>query len=170
MDSTSVYTLYKTQILLKLRKKHFFYDFMCTGLRYWNKEINRNPNLSEYSHRSSRQRSVCAGWTAPRPRWGASASPCLRSCRTWEDSSAARPRPSPSESAGAGGREQRKRSSWGFPENPRNKHTHPPVFGFNGDFVTVEIFDLHLDVGLFLVRDPGPLLTWQRTRHRWIDR
>lgn len=37
--------------------------------------------------------------------------------------------------------------------------THPPIFGFNSDFVTAGLLDLDLDVRLFFIRDPGSLLT-----------
>lgn len=69
-----------------------------------------------YSHRSSTQRSVYAGWTAQRPRWGASAWPCLQSCHTWEGSSAGCHRPSRSESEemDAGRHEEDVANSLGF--------------------------------------------------------
>lgn len=39
-----------------------------------------------------------------------------------------------------------------------NTFVHLPVFGFNDDFVAAALSDLDLDVGLFLIRDPGSLL------------
>lgn len=37
-------------------------------------------------------------------------------------------------------------------------HSYPAIFGFNDDFVATSLSDLDLDVGLFLIRDPGSLL------------
>lgn len=39
-----------------------------------------------------------------------------------------------------------------------------PVFGFNDDFVAAALSDLDLDVGLFLIRDPGSLLACRRSQ------
>lgn len=36
---------------------------------------------------------------------------------------------------------------------------YPPIFGLDDDFVAAALPDLNLDVGLFLIRYPGSLLT-----------
>lgn len=37
--------------------------------------------------------------------------------------------------------------------------TYLPIFGLNNDFVTPELLDFNFNVCLFVIRDPGSLLT-----------
>lgn len=54
-------------------------------------------------------------------------------------------------------REQLTTRAW-FPEAFWGTVTYPPIFGFNDDFVTFELLDFDLDVGFFIVGDPGSFL------------